>query len=116
MGRKLGTRISEHKKEYETSVGEGVKTRTTRSASQSDIHKSAITDHMVHNNHIPNWSDVSVEAQEDIYAKRTIQESIHIRKHKTFNRDEGGYKLSHIFDDIIPSARKTMEAKGTSHP
>ena len=57
-GRKLGIRISEHKKDHETSTSIGVSTRAIRQRSASDVHKSAITDHMVQENHVPNWEDV----------------------------------------------------------
>jgi hypothetical protein len=45
--RKLCTRIAEHRKDFETSSTSGVNTRASRKQSASEIHKSAITDHMI---------------------------------------------------------------------
>ncbi|XP_072019708.1 uncharacterized protein [Amphiura filiformis] len=50
-GRKFGKRLDEHKTEAEK-IGDNIKTRATRKASQSVVHKSAITDHVVENNHM----------------------------------------------------------------
>ena len=100
-GRKLEKRIEEHRKDLEKNSRPGTTTRATRLASLSEEFNSAITDHMLHNNHTPNWKTTKVLAREDNRLDRTVREAIHIRTRRTFNRDEGAYSLSHIYDGIL---------------
>ncbi|XP_072019409.1 uncharacterized protein [Amphiura filiformis] len=68
-GRKFGKRLDEHKTEAEK-IGDNIKTRATRKASQSVIHKSAITDHVVENNHVINWDEAKIVGKESNRYKR----------------------------------------------
>ena len=108
-GRKLCTRIAEHQKDFVTSSTPGVNTRATRTRSATEVHKSAITDHMIQNNHLPDWNNTKVLARETNNTIRRIREAIWIRKKDNMNRDEGAYQLSHIYDNILiqkqPSTR-----------
>jgi len=53
-GRKFGLRIKEHKKEVESFTA-GTQTRASRARESSVTHKSAITDHVVEENHVIDW-------------------------------------------------------------
>ena len=99
-GRKLETRILEHKRDVETAE-QGVRTRRSRSETSQEQNKSAITDHTVSKNHVPNWKDVEVLDKEEDYFKRQIKEAIWIRRNVTINRDEGAYRLSHVYDSLL---------------
>jgi hypothetical protein len=101
-GRKLGTRVAEHQKDVEEHTNSGVRTRATRLSSASDLHKSAITDHMANMNHIPDWDNAKPISRESNTRDRQIREAISIRKtRKTMNRDEGAYNLSHAYDNLL---------------
>ena len=77
-GRRLGTRITEHREEAEK-ISKRNFTRTTRRASTNEHHKSAITDHVCQNNHIMNWEVSEIVEQAGVKFKRWIKESICIR-------------------------------------
>ena len=97
-GRQFKTRLVEHKKDV-TDNTKGVITRATRtSITLSDFqHKSVVTDHMIKLNHTPDWRNTETHRQ-----KRQIQEAIAIRRHnKNMNREEGDYKLSNIYNQLI---------------
>ena len=105
-GRKFGTRLEEHHKDVTTNTPLGVSTRSNRTESVGELHKSAITDHMVDNNHIPDWENARVLDRESFVLDRQIRESIWIRKSSTnMNRDEGSYKLPHVYDKLLHSTR-----------
>ena len=53
-GRKFGPRIKEHKKEVDSFTA-GTQTRASRARESSVTHKSAITDHVVEENHVIDW-------------------------------------------------------------
>ena len=95
-GRQLGTRITEHRKEAEK-ISDRNFTRSTRTASTNEHHKSAITDHVCQKIHITNWEASEIAEQESDKFKRWNKESICIRSNTpTLNRDEGAYQLSPI--------------------
>ena len=74
-GRQMGTRMKEHREEVEK-MTEGVSTRAGRKQSASIMHKSAITDHAVENNHIIDWDNVNIECKESNIYKRGVREAI----------------------------------------
>ena len=53
-GRKLGLRMKEHGKEVD-SFAAGTQTRASGAMESSTIHKSAISDHAVEENHVIDW-------------------------------------------------------------
>ena len=113
-GRQLGTRMSEHMKEVEEHTCTGVRTRTARSTTTGTLHKSAITDHAVDNDHTPDWDNASILARESDSGRRLIREAIWIRRKDNINRDEGAFRLSHTYDDLIlPNSSKRG---GHGHP
>ena len=92
-------------------------TRSTRKASVSEQHKSAITDHVVATNHSINWEDAKVIDREADKCTRWLKESIWIRRRgqQTLNKYEGAYKLHNIFDQLIlatPSTGNSLTHKG----
>ena len=102
-GRSLDTRIKEHKTDVLQHSG-GVKTRAQRTSTSSIQHKSAITDHVMQHNHVPNW-DAEILGKEQSWQQRKIRESIWIkRKENNMNRDEGSYELSSIYNEMLNAA------------
>lgn len=99
--RKLAVRIGEHRKDYETCVAPGVSTRASRVSASSEIHKSAITDHMLQHNHVPDWNNINILTQDNGNTTRRIREAIWIRRKQNMNRDQGAYHLPHIYNSII---------------
>ncbi|KAI8480623.1 hypothetical protein Bbelb_416350 [Branchiostoma belcheri] len=60
--------------------------------------KSAVTDHVARNNCVINWEGARVIDRRI----RWIKEAVWIRKSTpVMNRDEGGYKISHVWDCIL---------------
>ena len=106
--------MPEHKKEIEEHTCTGVRTRTARSTTTGTLHKSAITDHAVDNDHTPDWDNASILARESDSGRRLIREAIWIRRKDNVNRDEGAFRLSHTYDDLIlPNSSKRG---GRGHP
>ena len=65
-------------------------------------HKSAITDHADRHNCVIDWEGAKKVDKETNRCARWIKEAIWIRKTKqTMNRDEGGYRLSHVLDSLL---------------
>ena len=89
-GRSLGLRMEEHRKEAEKSESRPY-TRSSKSLAASEIHKSAIMDHVVTENHVMDWDNIRVLDREEDRTRRWIKEAIWIRKSvPVLNRDEGG--------------------------
>ncbi len=102
--RPLKTRLSEHKDEVEKVTNSLINTRARRKESATELHKSAITDHAVQNNHVINWNEVEIVDKDEDFKKRGIREALSIRKEKNkMNRDEGRYQLSHVYDTLLRS-------------
>ena len=100
-GRKLGTRLSEHRKEVDTEHNTHF-TRSQRRASENVYHKSAITDHALQNNHIIDWDHSKILCNDNNRNSRWIRESISIRKEpKCMNRDCGQFQLDHMYTPIL---------------
>ena len=103
-GRRLETRLNEHKKETEkVEKSKRNFTRQTRKQSESEQSKSAIADHAVQHNHVINWQDAKILAKECVADVRHIKEAIWIRRRapNTMNRDEGAHYLSHVYDPLL---------------
>jgi hypothetical protein len=115
-GRQFRIRLDEHRKEAEKSNATVV-TRAGRKTSLAATNKSAITDHVVDTNHVIGWDEAMVIGTEQNKYKRWIREAIEIRKKgsTTMNRDEGQYYLSHVFDDLLSSERKSPDGKSTGN-
>ena len=103
-GRRLETRLNEHKKETEkVEKSKRNFTRQTRKQSESEQSKSAIADHAVQHNHVINWQDAKILEKECVADVRHIKEAIWIRRcaPNTMNRDEGAHYLSHVYDPLL---------------
>ena len=96
------TRLSQHKKEAEKISAKNF-TRSQRKTSSSETYKSAITEHVVTNNHIINWDKAKIIDQDADKTTRWLKEAIWIRSRgkDSMNKDEGAYKLDRIYDQII---------------
>jgi len=110
-GRKLGLRMKEHRKEVD-SFTTGTHTRASRARESGITHKSAITDHVVEENHVIDWDSTEVVAREAQRQTRWIKEALWIRKTPTcMNRDAGSYQLSNIWDQVISGSRAPSSCK-----
>ena len=88
-GRKVGTRLKEHQKDVEANQ-KGAYTRSTKKESQTEIHKSAITDLVNQQNHEIDWEGARMIDRESGWKTRTIKESVHIRTCKQVMKRRGG--------------------------
>jgi len=104
-GRKFGVRLQEHRTEVESKTGRTF-TRSLRASSLTEHNKSALTDNATQENHVINWSQVTVIDREPERFTRWIKEAKHIRKEgqQAMNRDEGSYQLSHAYDRFLDTA------------
>ena len=105
-GRKLSTRIEEHHKEVDK-VTAKIKTRSASVTEDVTKFKSAIAEHARAKNHLMNWNNIKIIDREDNKTRRWIKEAMHVRKLNagvSMNRDEGGYKLSHVWDPVLHPA------------
>ena len=107
-GRFFGTRLQEHQKELEK-FELNLYTRSSRKSSVAEQHKSAITDHVVLTNHNIKWDAAKVIDTESDKTTRWVKEVIWIRRKgkNILNKDEGAYKLSNIFDQLIHTTPST---------
>ena len=115
-GRSFGTRLQEHQKEVEKFELKPYR-RSSCKYSVAEQHKSAITDHVVLTNHNIKWYVAKVIDSESDKTTRLVKEAIWISKKgkNTLNKDEGAYKLSNIFDQLIqttPSTAASSSYKG----
>ena len=98
-GRTFGTRLDEHKKTVET-VTTRCFIRDTRKCSTNV--KPTITDQADRHNCVIDWEGAKVVDKETNRCARWIKEVIWIRKTEpTMNRDEEGYRLSHLWDSLL---------------
>ena len=92
---KFGLRIKEHKKDVDSFTA-GTQTRASRAMESSVTHKSAITDHVVQENHVIDWDMAKVVDRKAQRQPTWIKESLWIRKTPMcMNRDAGFYQFSH---------------------
>ena len=113
-GRRLGTRLSEHRKEVDSESTHHY-TRSQSRASVSVVHKSAITDHAIQNNHVIDWENATILDNDNNRHSRWIRESIYIRKHHhhCMNRDCGQYHLDTAYNPIL--SRRTPDVSHHGH-
>ena len=97
----MGKRLDEHRKDCD-SISERRYTRANRTASATEQHKSAITDHLAQENHVIDWGGARIIDRESHRTTRQVKEAIWIRRARnTMNRDEGAYNLSHVYDSLV---------------
>ncbi|XP_064646163.1 uncharacterized protein LOC135499347 [Lineus longissimus] len=110
-GRKFGTWIKEHQTDVSQNTDKRQFTRSQRKTSLGEFHKSAITDHVAQDNHSISWRDSKVIDREPNRYLRWIKESIWIRKTPNMNRDEGGFKLPHVWDHVLLATTSSGQQK-----
>ena len=77
-------------------------TRSQKREAQREDKKSAVTDHVARKNCVIDWEGARVIDREDNRRIRWIKEAVWIRKSTpVMNRDEGGSKLSHVWDCVL---------------
>ena len=75
-----------------------------KTSTTTETFKSAITEHVAANNHVIGWDEAKIIDQEQDKTTRWLKEAIWIRsreENNTMNKDEGAYKLDHVYDQII---------------
>ena len=101
---KLETRVKEHRQVYNKAPNSRY-TRSMRKVSETEVNKSAITDHAKQCDHVIDWEGAKVIDSESDRYRRWIKEAIWIkRKSPTMNRDEGAYQLSHVWTGLITTS------------
>ena len=103
IAKPVGVRLKEHQKDTETVVNLNF-TKENRKDSSSEVHKSAIT------NHIAQHCRLEVRGfltETQIHSPHEIRGAIHIRKKgpTSINRDEGAFHLDHMHNPLL---RKTI--------
>ena len=101
-GRKLSTRLSEHKHEVDA-MSQRHFTRSQDHASQHVMNKSAVTDHCVSNNHIIDWDNTQILDHDNNRETRWIRESLFIKQagKLSMNREIGQYQLPDIYNVVL---------------
>ena len=105
--RLLTQRVKEHNKEIEQLTEEQKFTREASKHSTLDISKQQVTDHARQLNHVIDWDSARIVAKEADWKMRGIKEAINIRREKeNMDRDERGYTLSHLYDDLLDTGKR----------
>ena len=103
--RTLGTKLNvgyEHKEDADKASACRPYTRSNRKTSETEMPKSAITDHMTQQNHIVVWTGAKFIDRVSDWRTRGTKEVIWIKKTKdSMNRNEGRYRLLQIYDDLL---------------
>ena len=107
-GRKLGLRMKEHRKQLDSFTADTQSRAPPRAMESNIIHKSAITDYAVEENHVVDWDSAEVVAIQGAQRQtRWIKEAHWIRKTPIcMNRDSGSYQLSDTWDQVICGSRR----------
>ena len=114
--RKFGKRLSEHVTNVGNNATLGVRTRSTRLRNTGTQHKSAITDHVVDHNHVPDWENSKIVCKESALVNRQMLESITIRRNvNTMNRDDGAYPLSTVYNSLLRPGQATGGPRKWQH-
>ena len=97
-GRRFEMREKEHKKDVKQ-LEEVKYSRARRKESLTEIHQSALTDHVVSKNHTIDWEGVRLPAKEPDWKKRGVKEAIFITKAGMLmiNHDGGCHHLTEVF-------------------
>ena len=101
--RKYGVREKEH--QWDVRLLEEVKfTWARKKDSVSEVHPSAITDHVTKNNHTIDWEGVNLPCRDCDTTKRGIWEAIAIKRTgaHAMNRDGGHHQLPLCYTKLLP--------------
>jgi len=101
--RQLRVRIGEHQKDVNTSCNSRKYTRSARKESESVFNKSALTDHVMQENHVIDWDDVDIMDRARDKERLRIRESIWIRREGpgALNRDDGNHQLPGAYTTLL---------------
>ena len=84
---------------------------------------SAVAEHAVMENHLIDWDNCNILANDGTRNTRWIRESIWIRRKSNkdmhrhlMNGDEGAYRLSHLYDQLIQNTSSSTSSDVTSKP
>ena len=81
-------------------------TRGQRESTSDVKNKSAVTDHVIKENHVINWESAKIVKKESDWFARGVKEAITICQHKkNMNRDEGRFFLSPIYKPLIKDSQ-----------
>ena len=111
-GRHLKCRIKEHQASVRK-VANRKFTRSRKAQADREENKSALADHAAQTNHTVDWDKAKILASHCTHKKgRWIRESIWVRSEKagTVNRDEGGYKLPHVWDALLSNTNTNCKS------
>ena len=113
--RLFGTRKKEHKDESIRKKSDKF-TRASRKESLNLDFDSAVAEHAVMENHLIDWDNCNILANDGTRNTRWIRESIWIRRKSNkdmhrhlMNGDEGAYRLSHLYDQLIQNTSSSCE-------
>ena len=110
------TRLGEHRREAEAVSKERKYTRSEKVTASKIYNKSAITDHVMRDNHVIDWEGAGVLANERDTRARRVREAIWIRRSQpaVLNRDQGAYQLPQVYNSIIV-APPSGDARASLH-
>ena len=97
----LGPRIKEQKEDVKKASTCRPYTRSNRKASEKEMYKSTITDHMTQQNHIVDWAGAKFIDIIGLENKRHQRSDVVKKTKDSMNRDEARYRLSHIYDNLL---------------
>ena len=110
-GRRLGTRLSEHKRAVQK-VENVAFTRSQRQVAADTVnYSSALADHASQTNHVIDFDETTVATREAHRQTRWIRETIHIRKEgdNALNRDGGQHDLPSLYNPLIAKLPKSKQ-------
>ena len=101
-GRRFGVREKEHKSDVKT-LEDKQYTRSRKKQSQTEVHPSAITDHVAKDNHTIDWDKVKFPARDSDWTTRGVKESVEINKigAHAMNRDGGRHQLPSLYSKLL---------------
>ena len=110
------TRLGEHRREAEAVSKERKYTRSEKVTAGKIYNKSAITDHVMRDNHVIDWEGAGVLDHERDTRARRVREAIWIRRSQpaVLNRDQGAYQLPQVYNSII-AAPPSGDARASLH-
>ena len=102
MVRRYGVRGNEHKRDVKT-LEKKKYTRSKKKDSLTELHPSAITDHLAKENHTIDWECVKFPARDTDCTARGVKEAVKIRKAgaHAMNRDGGCHQLPSLYSKLL---------------
>ena len=78
-------------------------TSSRKNDSLTEMHPSAITDHVEKENHTIDWEGVMFQARDTDWTARVVKEAVEIRKTEahSLNRDGGHHQLPSLYSNLL---------------